>query len=102
MFGDRCPTCGRRKTRSTPQNSRYWALLALIAEKVKPKGQQYSSEIWHHFFKDKFLPKMEVTLPSGKQILIKQSTSDLSVDEFSDYFDQVEALAGEHGVWLDS
>jgi len=45
---------------------------------------------------------MEVTLPSGKQILIGQSTSDLSVDEFSDYFDQVEALAGEHGVWLDS
>lgn len=100
MKQDRCPTCKRRHKRSTEANRRYWLLLHLIAENVRPEKQAYSAEVWHTYFKSRFLGCVEVKLPNGKTMPIPNSSADLDVGEFNDYMTKVEAWAGERDVWL--
>jgi hypothetical protein len=101
MKQSRCLTCGRLKKRSTESNRRYWALLAEIAQELKPQGQQYSSETWHKYFCQRFLGADEVKLPNEKTLIIPHGSSDLDTAEFNDFMTQVEAWAGEHGVYLE-
>ena len=98
----RCPTCGRRKNRSTPANARYWLLLHLVAEKLKPQGQSYSAEQYHEYFKQRYLGSDEIALPNGKLLVRGHSTTNLDVAEFALYMEKVEQWAGEHDVWLES
>lgn len=98
---DRCPTCGRKKKRSTDANARYWSLLFKIADQYKPDGQQFSAETWHLQCKAYWLGKVDVTLPDGSVVVSPKSTADLSVDEFSDYMTKVEAWAASRDVYLD-
>ena len=98
----RCPACGRRKTRSTPANARYWLLLHLIAEKIRPEGKPYSAETWHEWFKQRFLGADEIELPNGRTFMRQRSTTNLDVEQFATYMDTVEHWAGEHEVWLES
>ena len=97
---DRCPACGRRKTRSHEANRRYWLLLHLIAERVKPGGLSYSAEQYHIYFKSRFLGCDEVMMPNSKTAVIPRSTAVLDVSEFNDYMTQVEAWATERDVYL--
>jgi len=97
----RCPTCHRKRTRSTEANRRYWLLLHLIADKVRPYGEVYSPESFHHYFKSRFLGCEEVRLPNRKTLLIPHSTASLDVAAFSEYLTKVEAWAGERDVWLE-
>jgi len=64
-------------------------------------GQRYSAESFHIYYKTRFLGADDVTLPNGKTLTIPRSTADLSVDEFSDFFDRVAADAAERGVYLE-
>lgn len=98
----RCKACGRRKTRSTPANARYWLLLHLIAEKLKPQGKIYSAENWHEYFKQRYLGADDIDLPNGLTIHRGHSTTNLDVSEFSDFMMKVETWAGEHEVWLEA
>ena len=52
---ERCPACGRLKTRSNAQNARYWSIVTLIAEKLKVDGKSFSPEVWHEWIAKKFL-----------------------------------------------
>ena len=97
----RCPSCGRRKTRSTTANARYWLLLHLIAEKLKPQGQIYSAEQWHEYMKQRYLGADEVRLPNGEVLNRRHSTTDLDVTDFNDYMAKVEQWGIEHEVWLE-
>ena len=97
---DRCPTCHRRHRRTHPQNARYWMLLHLLSERMKPAGEQFSADQWHLWAKSRFLGADDVKLPSGKVLTIPRSTADLSVDEFGEYMDKIEAWAAEKDVWL--
>lgn len=97
----RCPTCKRRMTRSSEANKRYWALLHLIAEKLHPRKQTYSTDTWHLWAKSKWLGAEEFKLPNGVTMTIPNSTADLDIAEFSDFMTQVEAWANEHGVFLE-
>jgi len=101
MKPDRCPTCHRRKTRSTPANARYWLLLHMIAEKLHPQGKSYSANTWHTWAKSRFLGCDEVTMPNGKTLQIPRSSADLDVSEFQDFMQKVEVFASEHDVWLE-
>lgn len=98
----RCPACGRKKTRSNPANARYWLLLHMIAERLKPEGVTHSAEVWHQYFKARFLGMDEFTLPNKKVIQFPKSTTELDVTEFNDYMDKVEHWASEHDVWLEA
>ena len=97
----RCPKCGRTLKRSNEANRRYWLLLHLIAGKVKPEGQEYSAETWHHYFKMKHLGADDVKLPNGKVVAVPKSSAELSTDKFHEYAFEVEAWANERGVHLD-
>lgn len=98
---DRCPTCHRRRTRTTNANARYWLLLHAIADGIRPGGQSYSADQWHVYCKSRWLGCYDVALPNGKTLTLPRSTAGLSVDEFNDYMGRVEAWAGERDVWLE-
>lgn len=97
----RCPTCGRRAKRSTEANRRYWAILHDVSEQVKPEWVRYSAEVWHTYFKTKFLGAEEIKLPNGKTIIKPHSSADLDRGEFNDYMTQVEAWAAQRGIVLE-
>lgn len=78
----------------------YWALLHEISEHVKPEKQSYSSEVWHEYFKGRFLGTDEIKLPNGKSFLRSHTTADLETSQFSEYLDKVQAWAAERGVYL--
>jgi hypothetical protein len=97
----RCPSCKRLFKRSHAANSRYWAILHLIAERVKPEGQTFSAETWHTWAKSKFLGCDEVKLPSGRTLIIPRSSADLDVAEFSDLMTKLEVWANDQGVYME-
>lgn len=97
----RCPTCQRRYKRSTEANKRLWALYAVMSNKLHPEGKTYSPEQFHLYCRQRFLGCTDFDLPGGKVATIPNSTAELDVTEFSDFMSAVEALANEHGAYLD-
>lgn len=103
---ERCPTCGSTKKRSSEANRRYWALLHEISDKLLTKDEEgnntvrHSADVWHLYFKQRFLGSNDITLPNRKVITQPNSSADLEVAEFSDYMDKVQAWAAEHNVHL--
>lgn len=100
MKQDRCPTCHRRYRRSNPANARYWSLLHMIADKVRPGGNAYSAEQWHIYARSRWLGCDDIRLPNGKMMTMPRSSADLDVTEFGEYMDKLEIWAGERDVWL--
>jgi hypothetical protein len=96
----RCPACGRKQKRSNEANRFYWLLLHAIADKIKPNGEQYSVETWHHWAKMRFLGAEEIKMPNGKTLILPHSSADLDKGEFHEYVTQLEQWAAEHDVWL--
>ena len=98
---ERCPTCKRLKRRSNNANARFWLLLHLIAENVKPEGKAYTAEQFHIYFKQKFLGMNEVALPNGKTIMFPKSTAELDTAEFAEHMAKVEQWAIERNIFMD-
>lgn len=98
---DRCPQCKRRLTRSSDANRRYWALLHVMAEQIKPAGVRYSADQWHLYAKSRWIGCDDMTLPNHKTIPVPRSSADLDTTEFNDYMTAVEAFANERGCFLE-
>jgi hypothetical protein len=102
----RCPTCGAREKRSAQANARYWALLHVISQEVRPTNQEtglplrYSPDTWHLYMRGKFLGCDDVRLPNGRLISVPRSTTDLDTSEFAEYMLAVESWAAEHDAYL--
>ena len=77
--------------RSLEQNAFYWKLLGQVAEQAWYGGRQFRAEDWHEQFRDLLLPRVD--LPMGKSIPV--STTTLSVGEFTEYVNRVEAFAAQ-------
>lgn len=92
-------TVSQHKTkRHNQQNRLYWSVLRQIAEQAMVGGRQYSDECWHEWFKGHFLGFVD--LPGGRKV--GESTTKLSVSEFADYVNKVQAYAiSELGVILE-
>ena len=86
-----------KKTRSTPANARYWAILTEISDQLTPEGQHYSPETWHEYMKARFIGK-DVVIVDGEPFLVAKTSTKLKTAEFGDYMTQVEAWGVEHGV----
>lgn len=97
----RCPTCRQLKKRGNPANQRYWLLLHLIADGVKPEGQTYSPEQFHIYFKTRFIGVDEIRMPNGHELRIPKSSADLDTAEFAAYMQNVEAWAMERNIFMD-
>lgn len=88
------------KKRTLEQNAFLWGfLLRQIAEQIWVEGRQYSDEVWHIHLAEMFAEKIEIPLPDGTIHIRRKSTSEMSVSEFSDYLNKIEAYAAtELGV----
>jgi NinB protein len=99
---ERCPRCGRKQTRTTLQNARLWVIYNRIAERaVDRDGRVFESDVWHEYFKQLYLGKVDIELPDGRIVTRSISTRTLDVAEFGDYMTAVEVWAGERGIYLD-
>jgi hypothetical protein len=97
----RCPKCGQRRKRSNPANSRLWLLYHLASDKLHPDGKTYSADQFHIYYKTRFLGCEEILLPNGHVAQIPMSTAELSVDDFAQYMEAVEADLVSRGVFLE-
>jgi hypothetical protein len=75
--------------RSSEQNRLYWQRLNEISESAWVGGKKFSAEAWHEFMKRHLIGYED--LPRGGMVGL--STTTLSVAEFSEYIDRVEAYA---------
>lgn len=97
----RCPTCRQLKKRSNPANARYWLLLHLIADGVKPEGIQHAPDTWHCYFKQRYIGVDEIRMPNGHELKIPKSSADLDTAEFADYMMKVEQWAMERNIYME-
>lgn len=84
--------------RTSAQNSFYWATLHAISEQIRPQGQTHDPDVWHHYFKARFLPGRMIELPNGQVMESEPTTTGLTKAQFSDYVEQVLAWAINHGL----
>lgn len=101
------------KARKPDQNALMWSgPLSDIAKQGFVRGRTYSAEVWHEYFKRKYLPEeFDATLcregyrkwdyaPDGERELVG-STTQLTVRGFALYLHEIEAYAvTELGVQL--
>lgn len=92
------------RQRNTQQNRFYWgAVLKQISETAWVEGRQFDKDAWHEYFARKYGVCDEVTLPDGEIIMRRKSTTQMSVGEFSQYLNDVQAYAAsELGVQFDA
>jgi NinB protein len=74
--------------RSVEQSRAYWRMVQNVSEDAWIDGKQYPKDVWHEFFRKRFLPLLD-----GPEGMYPTSTTTLSVKEFSDYMEQVHAFA---------
>ena len=86
----------RKPSRSLEQNALYWSTVHEIAESVEIDGKRYTPQVWHKYFKERFLPGKLVELPGGHLMEMEASTTDLSVEQFSDFVEQVLQFKESH------
>lgn len=89
--------------RTLAQNKRYFGfLLKAIAAQAWVDGRQYSAEVWHDHLAAEMGFLQETVMPSGEIVVRRRSTTEMSVTEFSEFMQQVEAYAAtELGVRFD-
>lgn len=69
--------------------------------KVGTTGKFYKpSELMKEFFKNKFLPTVEIDIAPGHSITRKVSTTDLDTGECSHFMQQIESYCAERGIIL--
>ena len=79
----------RPPSRSLEQNALYWTTIHQIAEQVSVEGRKYTPSVWHRYFKERFLPGRIIELPYGQVTEAEPTTTELSVEEFSEFIEQV-------------
>ena len=96
-----CPCCGQLPRRSLPQNSRLHKLFNLMSEQLKGKdGLFHPHQWWKVMCKDKWLGYNEYTAPDGRTIYSLKSTADCSVEELTEFMNEVERYCALRGVYL--
>jgi len=98
------------KTRKLDQNALMWAgALKDIEQQIYVVGRTHSDEVWHIYFKERFLPEEHIDgvtkegyqkwtyLPNEQRRLIG-STTELTIYGFSLYLNQIHAFGGNRGV----
>jgi DNA-binding NarL/FixJ family response regulator len=86
----------KKPSRSLEQNARYWVAIQEIAEQISVEGQKYTPQVWHRYFKERYLPGRIVELPYGQITEAEPSTTDLTLDEFSEYIERVLQFQAEN------
>jgi hypothetical protein len=82
--------------RRAAQNRYYWKIIiGSIVEQAWIHGKQFHADVWHEFCATKFGIHKELTLPDGRIILKRLSTSEMSVRDFSEYIEKCAAYGAQ-------
>lgn len=79
----------REQSRTLDQNAKYWATIHDISDHIRIDGKQYLPQVWHTYFKERFLPSKIIELPYGHVTEVEPSTTDLTKEEFSEFVESV-------------
>lgn len=92
----------KRNKRSIPQNSRFWAMLTIVAREVKWHGLRLSPEDWKLLFLEALVHEMRMVpnIEGNGFVNLGRSSSALSKEEMSDLMELIAAFAAERGVDL--
>ena len=95
-----------KKRRSVAQNALYWQMLTIIAQEGFRLGitkdpdtdepKYFPPEVIHEYMKRKFLGKRVVVCDD--LLLLPESSANKSTVVFSEFIDQIDAWAAEHGI----
>ena len=84
--------------RSISQNSYLWGVVyATLAE-----WSGHEPEEIHEALKELFLGQTPREFPSGDKLMVRPSTTSLTVEEFSGYVDKINRWAAERGCFIPS
>lgn len=79
----------RPANRTLDQNALYWNTVHDVADHIIVDGQKFTPQVWHKYFKQRFLPWSVVELPYGHLAEAEPSTTQLTKQEFSEFVDEV-------------
>lgn len=83
-------------TRRAQQNRFYWsAVLKDISEQAWVDRKRFNKDVWHEHFARKFGVCDELIMPDGEVVLVRKSTTKMTVREFSEYLSEVQADAAQ-------
>ena len=86
----------KQANRTTEQNALYWAAIHEIAESIFLNGKAFTPDVWHIYFKQRYLSGRMIELPNGQLMEADATTTELSKEEFSDFVNEVLAFQAEN------
>jgi len=88
-----------KKNRSQEQNAYYWgAVLPTIQAYIRDsRGENYSTDDIHEWYRDEFLPKRTIVI-KGVTKVTRPSTAKLNTKKFADYLELVMHHCAENGI----
>jgi len=84
----------KQPNRSRSQNALYWQWLTVLSNETG-----YTKDEMHTLMAGYFLGTETMTV-DGQAITVAKSTRNLTVGQFSEYLEEIEAWALEHDVYL--
>lgn len=84
--------------RSNDQNKRLWAMLTEVSRQVDWYGQKLAPEDWKHIFSSSLKKQRVVPGLDDGFVVLGISTSKLSVSEFAELIELIQAFGVEHDV----
>lgn len=85
-----------KPSRSLEQNALYWRTVREVSEVVFVEGRSFTPQVWHIYFKQRFLPGRIIELPTGELMEAEATTTELTIDEFSDFVTEVIQFLENH------
>jgi hypothetical protein len=91
-----------KKRRNLDQNAKLWAMLTDVASQVEWYGQKLSKDEWKCVFSASLHQQKVVPGLDTGFVVMAQSTSRMSVADFSEMIELITAFGTQHGVkWRD-
>jgi hypothetical protein len=86
------------KTRTLDQNAKLWALLTDLSEQVNWHGQKLTPDEWKIVMTASIRRQRVLPGIDGGFVAIGESTSKMTVKEFSDLMELIHAFGAQHEV----
>ncbi len=89
----------RKKSRSTEQSAKMWAMLREVSDQVEWYGQKLEDEDWKDIFTASLRHARVVPgIDKGTFVPLGMRTSTLTIEEMSNLIELIYAFGAEHGV----
>ena len=86
----------RQPSRTLEQNALYWSTVQEVAKYVAINGRKFTPQVWHIYFKQRFLPGRIIELPNGEIMEAEPTTTELTKEEFSEFVTEVIQFLENH------